>query len=93
MLQKLISLLVIFTLLLLTACENQDLIAPDFFSASEPLGETEEEQEFSKSGRFFSGCVTVMTSNIYVGTDVDMIMAAQDPSDIPVLAAQAFQML
>jgi len=37
--------------------------------------------------------ISVMTWNIYVGTDVDKILAAQNPQDIPVLAAEAFQLL
>ena len=34
--------------------------------------------------------VTVMTRNIYIGADVDIVLEAQDPSEIPVLAAEAF---
>ncbi len=37
--------------------------------------------------------ISVMTWNIYVGTDVDKILAAQNPQDVPVLAAEAFQLL
>ena len=35
--------------------------------------------------------MTVMTMNVYVGTDVDQILAAQDPAQIPILVALAFQ--
>jgi endonuclease/exonuclease/phosphatase family metal-dependent hydrolase len=35
----------------------------------------------------------VMTWNIYVGTNVDIILGASDPSQVPVLAAEAFQLL
>ncbi|MFC2141909.1 endonuclease/exonuclease/phosphatase family protein [Acidobacteriota bacterium] len=34
--------------------------------------------------------VKVMTRNIYVGADVDIILGAQDPNEVPILAAQAF---
>lgn len=37
--------------------------------------------------------ITVMTMNIYVGADVDQILAAQNPEQIPVLVAMAFQEL
>lgn len=37
--------------------------------------------------------VTIMTRNIYVGTDVDVILGAENPEDIPILVAQAFQTL
>jgi endonuclease/exonuclease/phosphatase family metal-dependent hydrolase len=33
---------------------------------------------------------TVMTRNIYVGADIDVLMTAPTPNDIPVLAAQAW---
>lgn len=37
--------------------------------------------------------ITVMTMNLYVGADVDQILAAQNPAQIPFLVAQAFQKL
>jgi endonuclease/exonuclease/phosphatase family metal-dependent hydrolase len=37
--------------------------------------------------------ITVMTRNIYVGADVDVVLAAQSPEQVPVLVAQAFQTL
>jgi hypothetical protein len=37
--------------------------------------------------------ITVMTRNIYVGTDVDRIIEAEDPNQIPILVAEAFQTL
>ena len=36
------------------------------------------------------GGITVMTQNVYHGFDAAPLMSAQDPNDIPVLAAQAF---
>lgn len=46
------------------------------------------EDEITQSEKF-----SVMTRNVYVGTDVDIILQAQDPSQIPLLVAQAFQTL
>ncbi len=37
--------------------------------------------------------VRVMTRNVYVGTDVDVILEAGDPAQVPFLVAEAFQML
>jgi hypothetical protein len=37
--------------------------------------------------------ITVMTRNVYVGADVDIVIGAEDPNDIPVLVAQAYQEL
>jgi hypothetical protein len=35
----------------------------------------------------------VMTRNVYVGTDVDKVIAAQSPEEVPGLVAEAFQLL
>ena len=35
----------------------------------------------------------VMTRNVYVGANVDVVLAAEDPTQVPVLVAQAFQEL
>lgn len=37
--------------------------------------------------------IRVMTRNIYVGTDVDTVLSATDPNQIPQLVTYAFQML
>jgi endonuclease/exonuclease/phosphatase family metal-dependent hydrolase len=37
--------------------------------------------------------IKVMTQNVYYGFDVDPLLSATDPADIPVLAAQAFAQL
>ncbi len=34
--------------------------------------------------------VTVLTRNLYIGADVDIVLGAQDPSEVPLLAAEAF---
>ncbi len=39
------------------------------------------------------GAPTVMTWNIYVGADLDKVIAATDPSQIPILVAEAYQTL
>src|SRR5260370_28330496 len=37
--------------------------------------------------------IVVMTENVYYGFDTDPLLGAQNPGDIPVLVAQAFQQL
>ena len=37
--------------------------------------------------------ILVMTQNVYYGFDTDPLLAAQNPDDIPILVAQAFQQL
>lgn len=39
------------------------------------------------------GAITVMTRNVYVGADVDRIIEAENPEQIPLLVAEAFQQL
>src|SRR5262245_26311095 len=40
-----------------------------------------------------AAAIRVMTQNVYYGFDVGPLLAAQDPAEIPILAAQAFQQL
>lgn len=37
--------------------------------------------------------ITAMTRNVYVGANVDIVIGAEDPNQIPILVAQAFQEL
>lgn len=74
---------VIAVLFLLFACEENDPFSPN------ASGVTQEVTE-GGNGR---GQVTVMTWNIYVGADVDVVLGAQDPNQIPGLVAVAYQEL
>lgn len=73
-------------LLLMVACNESDLTGPGPL----PPGSSESLNGLDKSGL---GQITVMTRNVYVGTNLDIILGAEDPNDIPILAAEAFQML
>lgn len=78
---------VIAVLFLLFACEKSDPFSPNAPGA----GSTGSEEELKgSSGR---GQVTVMTWNIYVGADVDVVLGATDPTQIPGLVAAAYQEL
>lgn len=68
----------------LSSCNDKDPLSPEYEVAGED-GIFQLEKN--------NGYVSVMTRNIYVGTDVDVILQAQDPNQIPVLVAQAFQTL
>lgn len=37
--------------------------------------------------------ITVMSRNVYMGTDLDVLLRAKSPEDIPILAAEALQTL
>lgn len=83
--------LILLTLVLIfTGCEkNEPLSNP--FSENEEIETSPELLEFDKG--FHRQAITVMTRNVYVGANVDCVLAAQDPSEIPVRVAEAFQML
>ena len=68
----------------LSSCNDKDPLSPEYEVAGE-----DGIYQLEKN----NGYVSVMTRNIYVGTDVDVILQAQDPNQIPVLVAQAFQTL
>jgi endonuclease/exonuclease/phosphatase family metal-dependent hydrolase len=57
-------------------------------SPSEQLQSDESLRSLAKAGR---DGVMVMTRNVYVGADVDAVLAARDPEEVPMLVARAFQ--
>lgn len=66
--------------LALAGCDHDRITGPPVEGPSSNLGRG-------------TDVLTVMTHNIYVGANVDPIVAATDPTQIPFLAAQAFQEL
>jgi len=76
---KIILLFVI--IVILSACKDSEPVSPiDFEEINEPLAKNNKQ-------------LSVMTRNIYIGTDVDMILQEEDPYLIPLRVAEAFQML
>ena len=71
--------------LLLGACSKQSPISSEMNKPAK--------NELTKNSTDLSesDMITVMTRNIYVGANVDVILSATNPNDIPILAAQAFQ--
>lgn len=80
--KKLIMMLTIA--LMIWSCDSKNPSSVD----NGDIDSLEEPVTLAKRGK---GSVKVMTWNVYVGTDVDIILGASDPQQIPVLAAQAFQ--
>ncbi len=74
----------LFGLILLAACTEPEITGPPPESSFLSL---------NKDHAGGLGQITVMTRNIYIGADVDVILAAEDPNDVPLLTAQAFQTL
>ncbi len=72
-------------LIMLGSCSKQTPVSADL---NAPVKTTLQKSADVLSG---SGMLTVMTRNLYVGTDVDVILSATNPNDIPILAARAFQ--
>jgi hypothetical protein len=77
-------------ILVVVGCEKNESLSTTF-PKIEDGQPSEELQEFDRG--FHKQAITVMTRNVYVGADVDYVLAAQDPNEIPVRVAQAFQML
>lgn len=77
--------------LILYGCAERAPVSPNFSEVVETQDNPGMSQ-FSRLDRDSDG-IGVMTWNIYVGTDVNIVLAAQNPQDIPILAAQAFQQL
>ena len=61
----------------------------DPMEPSEPFAE--QLSKNSAAARQGPGALTVMTRNVYIGAGVDHIIAEQDPNQIPILVAEAFQ--
>jgi endonuclease/exonuclease/phosphatase family metal-dependent hydrolase len=72
-------------------CQQQEPLAPVDQSILNPTECVRPDNLFNP--KIQQTDLTVMTRNIYVGTDVDMVMAATSPKEVPLLATQAFQML
>ncbi|MCI0692236.1 endonuclease/exonuclease/phosphatase family protein [candidate division KSB1 bacterium] len=88
---KLFTIAVAVALLFQIGCtKNQP-----FSSGSEALQTLQkpENQQLARASQQDAEDLTVMTRNIYVGADVDAVLAAQSPEQVPVLVAQAFQTL
>ncbi|MCB0751065.1 MAG: endonuclease/exonuclease/phosphatase family protein, partial [Ignavibacteriae bacterium] len=75
--------LILFLSLIVLACKENDPVSPlDNQSDAVP-----EKQNSSPKN------ITVMTRNIYVGTDVDRLLMAEDPEQIPLIVTELMQML
>lgn len=87
--------LLVAGLLIIMGCTKQNPTAPQVSEFSETetqssVSQITADMELS-SFCWFPGPVTAMTRNIYVGGDVDLVMGATDPNQIPVLVAKVFQ--
>jgi hypothetical protein len=87
---RMLGLLFSIVILLVMGCEKNEPLSTNFPSIEENQP-SEELQEFDRG--FHQEGITVMTRNVYVGTNVDCVLAAKDPSEIPVRVAHAFQLL
>ena len=72
-------------------CEKDSIISDPTPAADDPNTEEFLVKKFTRDCGH--GIVKVMTRNVYVGTDFEMIMGATDPNEIPFYVAQAFELL
>ncbi len=87
--------LLVAGLLIVMGCSKQNPTAPqvnEFIEADTQslISQMDCDREVVTFGRL-PGAVTAMTRNIYVGGDVDIVIGASDPNQIPILVAQVFQ--
>lgn len=91
---KTLLFLIVAAFLLVMGCSKQNPVAPPEMNENVAMQSTvsdiTEETELCRFRRF-PGVVTAMTRNIYVGGDVDIVLGATDPTQIPVLVADIFQ--
>ncbi|MEN8193947.1 MAG: hypothetical protein ABFS12_14080, partial [Bacteroidota bacterium] len=80
-LNRIVSLFIM--ILLFLSCTERFPVGPEIQQESSNIS------NMDKTGQQ----LTVMTRNVYVGTDVDIVYTAQDPTEIPGLVTQAFQTL
>ncbi len=92
---KIAVLMVFGVMLFASGCNEKSPVSTEFSDA--PALEADQWDNDSDwdllKGRHHSEKLKVMTWNVYVGTDVDKILAAQTPEEIPALVAEAFQTL
>ena len=86
--------LLIFMVLMLSCSRDVDPLTSSTDTQPSVISDVDDLQALDTEGitkRSYSKPIRVMTRNIYIGTDVDVVLGADDPSQIPTLAAQAFQ--
>ncbi len=79
--------IIVSALFFLFSCTEKNFLSPESIE-----NDSVESQEFLKGGKG-RGQVTVMTWNIYVGTDVDRVLQAQNFPDLAARVAVAYQEL
>jgi len=76
-----------------TGCQQSEVTSPVESSEQRELPEYDLLLKQERQRGCYSPALTVMTRNVYVGTDVDKVLAATNPQQIPFLVAEAFEML
>jgi hypothetical protein len=82
-----ISLIFLSILIFSIGCQQTDPVSV------QTTGESPDQAESRLFNKRHAGAVTVLTRNVYVGTTTQGIMMAEDLTEIPLLATEAFQLL
>jgi hypothetical protein len=98
MLMKFFCAFLMMGLLIMIGCEGNDPVSSVLETEPSQSAEASWDEstiaDLECFGRWkCKNAIRVMTRNVYVGADLDKVLAAEDPNDIPVLAAEAFQTL
>ncbi len=73
----------------LFSCTENEPLAPETVQAKPYNSDLEAFNNLAKGNN--NNGLRVMTRNIYVGSDVDIVLGADDPAQVPILVAQVFQ--
>lgn len=89
--KKLYWLFIIGFTLVFMGCEKDALMEPEYSTVPQQQSSVDSET-FYNFGHG-SAAVKVMDWNIYIGTDVDTVLTAEDPSQVPDIVAWAYELL
>jgi hypothetical protein len=82
------------TVLLSAVCEHKlSLFPPPPAFRESPSAELQSDESLRSLAKAGRDGVIVMTRNVYVGADVDAVLAARNPEEVPMLVARTFQQL
>ena len=84
----------VIMIFILSCSQDTDMLSTSYPTTDNTVSDVGDLKDLDNDGLAKWGRdlpIRVMTRNIYIGTDVDVILSAPDPTQIPVLTAQAFQ--
>ena len=81
---------VLMLFVMVVGCQQEGVMSDPTPADDDPNSEAFLLKNFKKND---PGVIKVLTRNVYVGTDFDMILGAENPDLVPFYVAQAFELL